>query len=239
MLQKGILYFLVIVCGSIVEAGTISVELTTKAVPISENGSAWGGGATFLAGSQAINCNDGTFGNSQEAYMYFEVSSLVDSITAEAGTTDWAITGVDLVLAETWYPHNASFYMGAGTFEVSLVDGIDFDNLTYEPSVTAESLGEFYHVWEDTTEAWNTRMCTPTSEYELSLTDSLEAALLSGDTLDLLLAPTSDTVGLAFFNVNWGGAPVIEIEYSAVPEPATIGLMLIGAAVIRKRKKGQ
>lgn len=239
--KNGVCLLLCVLCGSIVRAGVISVEMSTPAVPLIADGTAWGGGATFIAGEDAVNKDGGTFGDTQVAYLAFDLSSLTETLTLEAGTDDWEIVSMTLTLAETWYPHNASFYLGAGTFGVSMVSGIDWNSLVFDPSgsdeAAMESLGGFYHVWEDTEETWDTHLYMPTSEYGLALTDSFLDTVLNGDMLTLLLTPTSSTVGLAFFNQNWGGGPTLEIAYSIVPEPTTLACLLTGMVVLGYNRK--
>ena len=239
MFKKGVVLILCII-SSAVNAGVISVGMTTAAVPVAETGTAWGGGATFLAGTEAVNANGNLYGDQQATYLQFDLSSIAESITAETEASNWTITSITLSLPETWYPHNTSFYLGAGMFDISMVSGTTWNALTFDPTtnvgITSESVGEFYHEWENTDIAWHTQLDT-ISYYELTLTGSLLSTLIDGQLLNLYMSPIDSTVGLAFFNQNWGGEPLLEIEYSSVPEPTTIMCLLSGLLiqVIRKR----
>ena len=219
-------------------ASLVSVGLMESAVPVSQTDTAWGGGATFLAGSDAVNKDGGSFDNYQAAYLTFSLTDAIAAIVGDSNGSDYSIDSITLNLPETWYPHNASFYLGAGDFDVSLISGTDTDGLTYDdPDFTMESLGVFYHEWEDTDETWDTHLYMPTSSYALTITDSLLSALLNGSDITLYLSPESDSVGLAFFNQNWGGGPTLDIDYSVVPEPSTVLLLLAGSASVIRRKR--
>lgn len=241
MFKKSLVPILCVFLSCIVHAGVVSIGMTKKAVPVAENGVAWGGGATFLAGKDAVNADGITFGDRQAVYLQFDLSSIADTITSEAGTSDWKTTSITLSLAETWYPHNTNFYMGAGMFDVSMVTGISWDSLLFDPTTdmatTIESLGEFYHEWEETDQTWETHLYMPTSDYALSLTDSFLSTLTTGSLLDLYLSPNDSTIGLAFFNQNWGGEPLLEIGYSVVPEPATLTCLLGGMVILLTGKR--
>ena len=78
--KNGVCLLLCVLCGSIVRAGVISVEMSTPAVPLIADGTAWGGGATFIAGEDAVNKDGGTFGDTQVAYLAFDLSSLTETL---------------------------------------------------------------------------------------------------------------------------------------------------------------
>jgi hypothetical protein len=233
-------FFIVCMCivSSMAGASVISVNMSDSVV-VADTGSPWSGGATFFAGESAVNASGSTFNNEQVAYLNFSVSSAISSIASEAAGNDWYIKNVTLSLAETWYPHNTKFYLGAGLFDISMVLNSDW---SFDPSestdVTIESLGEFYHDWEATDQAWSTSLYVPTSSYELDLTNMLLSTLSNSSDITLFLSAIDSTTGLAFFNNNWGGGPILQIEYDIVPEPASILCLLAGSVLLKRRKLG-
>jgi hypothetical protein len=195
-----------------------------------------GGGALVLA---APGLPNGEF----QTVMQFNLSSASSAFNTQFGTGNWTIQSVTLQLTATPHPNPIYNAVAAGSFNVSLMqnnswvegtgtagaptmDGISFNTLqsTYINNATDQALG---------TGTFNGGT-TGTTITSLNLTSGLTGDLLAGNDLSLRLYAADNAVSFLFSSrsdATVANRPELIIDVSAVPEPGSLTLGLLGLAV--------
>jgi hypothetical protein len=194
-----------------------------------------GGGALALAAPGLAN---GEF----QTVLKFDLSSVKSSLDAQFGAGDWTVQSVTLQLSSS--PHNNAIFnnIAAGKFNVSLMqnnswvegtgtaglpttDGISFNTLesTFINSATDQALGTFNFGGGS----------SGANNYSLTLSSSLVADLLAGNDLSLRLFAADSAVSYLFSSRTMSPASSEpELIISAIPEPSSLELCVLGLAVI-------
>ena len=201
---------------------------------LSANNYGGGGALALAAGSLPL----GEF----QSVLQFHLSGAHSSFDSQFGTGLWTVQSVTLQLTAS--PHNNAIYndITAGQFNISLMqnnswaegtgtagipttDGISFNSLqsTYINNATDQALGTFSFGGGS----------SGANSYTLGLTSSLLAHLLAGDDLSLRLdAADSDVSYLFSSRANGSSANRPTLTVSAIPEPGTLALCVMGLATL-------
>lgn len=191
--------------------------------------------ATNYGGLGAISVAGSLSGNGGEylALFKFDLASAVTQFDAAFGASNWSINAVTLQLASNvgtqgGVPNNPRFpVVNGGPFSALWFSddswtetGVTYNNFT---AGTTESLGSFDYVppGNDIALVWS-----------LGLGTNFLTDLATGGAVSLQLAPGNDTVSYLFNSRTFttpANRPVLSV--SAVPEPSSVLLLVIGTAV--------
>ncbi|BCS55760.1 hypothetical protein GSbR_03640 [Geobacter sp. SVR] len=150
------------------------------------------------------------------------------AFNSKYGAGNWYISSASIALASNWteegiQPNNPDFNkVASGQFTFKLLGGNpDISTTTwntlqaYLPTTTATPVGTFQ--WNATGPGTNNTSAEPQTSYNLTVNDTLTAALLSGK-LTLLGVAADDKVGYVF-NTSNRLAPQIAITANAISAP--------------------
>lgn len=234
-----VLFFAFGVCSSF--ATSISLNPTMDALVTtgpSGNLSSSNYGAAGALGISAPGSAKGEF----QSVMQFNLASVKSTLDGLYGAGDWTVQSVTLQLNAA--PNNNAIFNNpaAGQFTLSLMQnnswtagngtpaapsatGINFNTLqnTYINNSTDQTLGTFS--FAGGTSGLNT--------YTLTLSSGLVADLFSGAELSLRGYAADSVVSYLFNSEDFGTAadrPLLTV--TAVPEPATFGISLLGIALL-------
>ncbi len=177
----------------------------------------------------------------QMTLLRFDAAGLQATFDADYGAGNWLVTAASLTLFSSvsiagQQPGNASFNrIAAGGFEFDLLGNDDWneEGITWNtlPSIlpgnnngnTLTSLGAFF--WPAAGQ--------PSSTWTLNPDENLFQKISNGELLTLLGQPTvGSTVGYLFNTQTTGARALLNVTAEAVPEPASITLLIGGLCAI-------
>lgn len=219
---------------------------------IISDGTSWTGGAVGVQGSQSTKVGGGS-PLAADVTFKFDTTSTVSNLNATYGAGNWAIGGARLVQQVTYYANNNRFGSGAGTFNIYWAGNDNWTQGTNNPAyATTESalaawspsetlLDSASYAWvsnpvSPTSGSWVTDKNGPTLSFDLSLANAFVTDAQAGGPVSLYLMATSPTMGMCIFTGGGNSLPTLSLDIVAVPEPATVALLLSGLAVLSRRK---
>lgn len=157
----------------------------------------------------------------------FDTSAIRDAFDSQYGTGNWKIDGVELLL----YQANAYFTTNGGVkVMLSDDDNTPFGSMSYpngvgnESELTTYSFTEFSNGYEEVHD----------------ITDAtLAGEIVAGQIVTLLLRETDGDVAATYagFNSYSAEGPTLSVSASEIPEPATMSLLILGAAFAARRRR--
>lgn len=179
--------------------------------------------------------------------LRFDAASAKAQFDATFGVGSWTIQSIQLQLTPA-SPNNAiynpqaagmvnaawlandSWNEGAGTPNAPGTNGLTFNTLPTLLSPSDEPLGAFYF-----NGATNGSLPLP-----LAPSIGLDQDISDGAALTLLLSPGDNSASIVFNSRDFGNAanhPRLQI--TAIPEPVSVALLLMGGALASKRRYGE
>jgi hypothetical protein len=209
------------------------------------SGNNYGGAGALSVAAQGL--SKGQF----QSVLRFDLSSAVTSFNTQFGAGQWDIQSITLSLTAT-SPNNAIFNSSAaGQFGISWMQNDSWTEGSGTPAaptttgITYSSLPSFTSAGDETLGTFSFNGATSGSvAYNLSLTPGFSADAAAGDLVSLRMFAVDNAVSYLFDSGNFGTAsarPLLTIV--AVPEPAAVPLLAVGAALLfgpkRCRRKYQ
>ncbi|MCG3181593.1 MAG: hypothetical protein BIFFINMI_03991 [Phycisphaerae bacterium] len=238
-MRRGLSVLIVLGLAGTAAAATVSVDvIPTADTYVRQNASTsnYGtNGALSVAGADALN-GSGSLTGLADTFIRFNVAAAVASLDAQFGAGAWTLTGATLKVCEFGEPSNNNFGRGAGTFEIRWLASDSWS----ETSLTWDTLGSYLSAVNDVSlgSAFanlgsGDQTIASQRVHSLPLAAALLADIRAGGDVSFLMAATSDSIGFTFNSRNITGAtrPMPVLTLTAVPEPATAALLLVGAAM--------
>jgi hypothetical protein len=177
--------------------------------------------------------------------MQFDLSGAKSSFDSQFGAGQWSAQSVTLQLTAT-SPNNPIFNASAaGLFGVSLMLNNGWTEGTGTPAgptttgITFSSLPSFQSALDEAVGSFSYGGATSGSTtYTLTLSPTLSADILAGNTVSLRVLAEDSAVSYLFDSRSFGTAasrPVLTID--AVPEPGVAALSLVGLGLLAWSRK--
>ena len=177
-----------------------------------------------------------------QSLMRFDLSAARTSFDGQFGVGQWQVQSATLQLTATTpnnpvfntvaagqfsasWMQNDSWLEGTGSPNLPTSDGVTFSTLPSFLSASDEALGMF--AFAGGTSGNNT--------YTLGLPGSFTADMTSGNNVSLRLFAADNAVSYVFDSRNFGTAgarPLLTVNAIAIPEPTSVGLVVIAALAI-------
>jgi hypothetical protein len=186
-----------------------------------------------------------------QSVLQFNLATAVTSFNTQFGAGDWTLQSISLSLTAT-SPNNAIFNSSAaGQFSVSYMQNNSWIEGTGTPAaptttgITYSSLPSYTGAGDESLGTFSFNGATSGSTaYTLSLTPGFSAEVEAGGLVSLRMFAADTAVSYLFDSRNFGTAsarPLLTVI--AVPEPAALPLVAVGAALLfgakRCRRKHQ
>jgi hypothetical protein len=186
-----------------------------------------------------------------QSVLQFDLSGAVTSFNTQFGTGQWNIQSITLSLTAT-SPNNAIFNSSAaGQFGISWMQNDSWTEGTGTPAaptttgITYSSLPSYTSAGDESLGTFSFNGATSGSAaYTLGLTPGFSADVEAGSLVSLRMFAADTTVSYLLDSRNFGTAsarPILTVV--AVPEPAALALVAVGAALLfgakRCRRKHQ
>ena len=179
-----------------------------------------------------------------QSVLQFNLSGAVTSFNTQFGAGQWNIQSITLSLTAT-SPNNAIFNSSAaGQFGISWMQNDSWTEGTGTPAaptttgITYSSLPSYTGAGDESLGTFSFAGGTSGSAtYTLSLTPGFLADASAGDLVSFRLFAADTAVSYLFDSRNFGTAsarPLLTVV--AVPEPAALPLLAVGAALLFRRK---
>ena len=181
-----------------------------------------------------------------DSLLQFDLSSAKSSFDTAFGAGQWTISSITLQLFNAnpmnplfnsaaaglftlnWMP-NDSWVEGTGTPATPTTDGITYNTLPGFLSASDESLGVF---------SFN-GATTGSNTWSLNLTTNFLADATGGNVVSMVGLPDDSVVSYTTNSENFTTStsrPVLTVTAQAVPEPAAVGFLAIGAMTLLGRR---
>ncbi len=227
-----------------VSTNSVADAFVSSAQPTNNYG---GAGALSVSGLVATNASGQQEGQ-LDSFLRFNASGAVSQFNIAYGVGQWTITGVTLTLTEQGAPAQSLFNRGVGQFQVNWIANDSWTegtgtptspsatgiNWNSEPSILSpgvdQSLGTFVNGGTN-----------GTVTLSLGLNASFVSDISTGTLVSLYMtAPTNSTVGFTFNSREFGTAsarPLLSVTAVAVPEPSTVGLVLMAGWLLLVQRR--
>lgn len=228
----------------------------------SSDGWGWAGGAGGVQGSQAVNNFGGTVTAANETFK-FNLGAAVDSLNSTYGAGAWTVANATLTFASSYaVQNNSRFGRGAGSFDIYWVGNDNWAQSKGTP--TDKQANPIYASTASALSAWSgTQSLLSAATFSNSGSGYVNLSFsLGSDTAfvhdilsasasgankaaSLYLMGTSDSLGMIIFTGGQGQPlPTLSfdvVSVTAVPEPATWALMLLGlgGGVVASRRRSR